>query len=141
MDWLVNLEDQTSEGLEGTAKGPTFGDPLSAALTELDDEGRTFLSLTGDYHTLMISYLTGIVTPEGAEVLLCSVPAGDPSAGQAFGLRRESTGPRIITAGTGCSAELVVADGAKGAKTWPPTLQVGETWQVSVLQGDAEVAN
>lgn len=139
--WRVSLERQTAEGIESSATGSSFGEPLQAMHTGLDAEDKAFLGLTGDYTAFLVSYPTQVVTIDGAEILLCALPAGDLSQGQAFGLRQTSTGPSLVYAGRNCSAELAADAGGAATKAWPPAIQVGDIWQIVVVQNGAELAS
>ena len=146
--WQLSLNASSAEGLTGTATSSSFGAALDAAVAGLDPEDLTLLGLSsGDYVGVLISYPAAVATPGGGDMLLCSLPARDLSQGQAFELRRESTGLRVVAAGNTCSAALQGAratsltdDVPSGSASWPPALSVGETWQLSVTQGGAKVA-
>lgn len=144
--WLVTLEQQTAEGFTGQAESSSYGAPLPAQLSGLTGEDKGFLNLSGDFTGVLLSYPTGRVGPNGEDMLLCALPDSDLASGQAFGLRQESTGLRVIAAGSSCRAEQVTLDSAEASEEaatvsdWPPAVAMGDTWQVSVTQGGAEVA-
>jgi len=141
--WLVSLETSSPDGLAGTATSASFGAPLDAVVASLDAEDLTFLGLTsGDYVGVLMTYPPSIATVNGGSMLLCSLPVADLSQGQAFELRQESNGPRVVAAGSACNASLTdsVEASTATASAWPPALNAGETWQMTVTQGGAEIA-
>lgn len=138
--WTVTLGAQEPDGFSATAKSPNFGDPFEATVSQLDAEDKAFLGLEGDYIGFLIAYPTGIVTPSGSQLLLCSLPVNDFSQGQAFGLQPTSTGLALRAAGSACSATLATAALGEGG-SWPPQVAVGETWELSLVQNQTTVAS
>ena len=140
--WQLSLDTANEEGFVGSATSSSFGATLEAAMAPLNAEDLAFLGLTGsggDYVGALLTYPAAVATANGGDLLMCAFTASDLQ-GQAFELRQESTGLRVVAAGTTCSAQQnAVAPGAT-ASAWPPALSVGETWQLSVTQGGAEVA-
>lgn len=77
------------------------------------------------------------MSPSGAQLLLCSLPKDNFGRGQAFGLQQTSTGLVVSSAGSACNAMLVTET---SSESWPPQIKLGETWQLSLVQGQTTVA-
>lgn len=137
--WVISLDTQTSDGFKASAKSSSFGETLETSLAELDAEDKAFLGLSDEpQFAFLISYPTGVANANGASLILCSFAENNLEQGKAFGLRQESNGVRIVSQGQACSAQLITEI---ATSNWPPSLQAGETWQLSIMQNQAELAN